>query len=92
MENLKAKLQAAGYNFSDVVQSNVYLASMALFSEFNDEYAKYFDKVFPTRATVGIELMPGALLEIAVVAYKDLLFARAIIDIIYNYVCDYIFL
>jgi len=71
MENVKAILQAAGYNLSDVVQSNVYLSSMALFSEFNNEYAKYFDKVFPTRATVGIELMPGALVEISVVAYKS---------------------
>jgi 2-iminobutanoate/2-iminopropanoate deaminase len=70
MENLKAILQAAGYSLSDVVQSNVYLSSMALFSDFNEEYAKYFDKRFPTRATVGIELMPGALLEISVVAYK----------------------
>jgi 2-iminobutanoate/2-iminopropanoate deaminase len=71
MENVKAVLQAAGYDLSDVVQSNVYLSSMALFSEFNAEYAKYFDKVFPTRATVGIELMSGALLEISVVAYKE---------------------
>ena len=70
MESIKAVLQAAGYNLSDVVQSNVYLSSMALFSEFNNEYAKYFAKVFPTRATVGIELMPSALLEISVVAYK----------------------
>jgi 2-iminobutanoate/2-iminopropanoate deaminase len=71
MENIKEILQAAGYNLSDVVQSNVYLSSMTLFSEFNNEYAKYFDNVFPTRATVGIELMPGALLEISVIAYKD---------------------
>jgi 2-iminobutanoate/2-iminopropanoate deaminase len=71
MENIKGILQAAGYNLSDVVQSNVYLSSMNLFSEFNKEYAKYFDKGFPTRATVGIELMPGTLLEISVVAYKD---------------------
>ena len=70
MENIKAILQAAGYNLRDIVHSNVYLSSMALFSEFNNEYAKYFDKVFPTRATAGIELMPGALVEISVVAYK----------------------
>jgi 2-iminobutanoate/2-iminopropanoate deaminase len=70
MENIKAILQAAGYNLSDVVQSNVYLSSMALFNEFNAEYERYFDKVFPTRATVGIELMPDALVEISVVAYK----------------------
>jgi len=71
MENIKAILQSAGYNLSDVVQSNVYLSSMALFSEFNKEYAKYFDKEYPTRATIGIELMPGALLEISAIAYKD---------------------
>jgi 2-iminobutanoate/2-iminopropanoate deaminase len=70
MENIKAILQAAGYNLSDVVYSNVYLSSMALFNEFNNEYAKYFDKCFPARATAGIELMPGALVEISVVAYK----------------------
>lgn len=46
MENIEAILEAAGYNLSDVVQSNVYLSSMALFSEFNNEYAKYFDAVF----------------------------------------------
>jgi 2-iminobutanoate/2-iminopropanoate deaminase len=71
MENIKAILQAAGYSFSDVVQSSVYLSSMKLFSEFNSEYAKYFEKEFPTRATVGIELMPGALVEISVIACKE---------------------
>jgi 2-iminobutanoate/2-iminopropanoate deaminase len=71
MENIKAILQAAGYTLSDVVQSNVYLSSMALFSEFNKEYAKYFNKQYPTRATVGIELMPGALVEISAIAYKE---------------------
>jgi 2-iminobutanoate/2-iminopropanoate deaminase len=71
MENLKAILQAAGYNFSHVVQSNVYLSSMKLFSEFNSEYAKYFGKEFPARVTVGIELMPNALVEISVIAYRE---------------------
>jgi len=71
MENIKTILQAADYNLSDIVQSNVYLSSMALFSEFNNEYAKYFDKEYPTRATVGIELFPGILVEISAIAYKD---------------------
>jgi 2-iminobutanoate/2-iminopropanoate deaminase len=71
MENIKAILQAADYSFSDVIQSSVYLSSMKLFSEFNREYSKYFDKEFPTRATVGTELMPGALVEISVIAYKE---------------------
>ena len=71
MKNIKAILQAATYSLNDVIQSNVYLSSMKLFSEFNSEYAKYFDKEFPTRATVGIELMPGAVVEVSVVAYKE---------------------
>jgi 2-iminobutanoate/2-iminopropanoate deaminase len=71
MENIKAVLEAAGYNFNNIIQSNVYLSSMKLFSEFNSEYAKYFEKEFPARVTVGTELMPEALVEISVVAYKE---------------------
>ena len=71
MENIKAILEAAGYSLKDIVQSNVYLSSMALFDEFNSEYAKYFDEEFPARATVGVELKADALVEVSVVAYKD---------------------
>ena len=71
MENIKAILEAAGYSLKDVVQSTVYLSSMSLFEEFNREYAKYFESDFPARATVGVELKSGALVEVSVVAYKD---------------------
>ncbi len=71
MENIKAIIQTAGYNFNDVVISNVYLSSMALYSEFNSVYAEYFDDALPARVTVGIELMPNALIEISIVAYKE---------------------
>ncbi len=69
MENIKA--EAADYDLKDIVLSNVYLSSMALFDEFNNEYAMYFDAEFPARATVGIELKADALVEVSVVAYKD---------------------
>ena len=71
MENIKAILQAAGYGLKNVVQSTVYLSSMALFNEFNNEYANYFESDYPARATVGAELKAGALVEISVIAYKD---------------------
>jgi 2-iminobutanoate/2-iminopropanoate deaminase len=71
MANVKAILQAADYSLDDVVQANVYLSSMALFSEFNRVYAEHFGKEFPSRATVGTELIPGALVEISVIAYKE---------------------
>jgi 2-iminobutanoate/2-iminopropanoate deaminase len=71
MKNIKAILEAAGYSLKDVVQSTVYLSSMALFNEFNCEYAKHFQSDFPARATVGTELKSGALVEVSVIAHKD---------------------
>jgi 2-iminobutanoate/2-iminopropanoate deaminase len=71
MKNIKAILEAAGYSLKDVVQSTVYLSSMALFNEFNCEYAKYFESDFPARTTVGTELKSGALVEVSVIAHKD---------------------
>ena len=71
MENIKAILDAADYTLKDVVQTTVYLASMALFEEFNREYAKYFTGEYPTRAAIACELKQGALVEVSVVAYKE---------------------
>ena len=71
MNNIKAILEAAGYGLEDIVQSTVYLSNMALFEEFNVEYAKFFSADFPARATVASELKTGALVEISVVAYKE---------------------
>jgi 2-iminobutanoate/2-iminopropanoate deaminase len=71
MQNIKAILEAAGYNLIDVVQSTVYLSSMDFFDEFNLEYARWFANEFPARATIGATLKGNALVEISVVAYKD---------------------
>jgi len=71
LENIKAILKAADYSLADIVQTNIYLSSMTLFSDFNSTYATYFGKDFPARVTVGIELMQGALVEISAIAYKE---------------------
>jgi 2-iminobutanoate/2-iminopropanoate deaminase len=71
LENIKAILEAADYSLSNVVQTTVYLSSMTLFKDFNATYAEYFGEDFPARATVGVELMPGALVEISAVAYTE---------------------
>jgi 2-iminobutanoate/2-iminopropanoate deaminase len=71
MENIKAILEVADFDLVDVVQTSIYLSSMTLLSDFNNTYAKYFDNNFPARATVVIQLMPGALVEISAVAYKE---------------------
>jgi len=71
MENIKAILEAADYTMKDVVSTTVYLSSMTLFSQFNAEYAKYFEGDFPARATVACELKAGALVEVSAVACRS---------------------
>jgi len=70
MENIKAILESAGYSLKDVVSTTAYLSSMALFDQFNMEYAKYFAADFPARATVACELKSGALVEVSAIAHK----------------------
>jgi len=71
MKNIRAILEAADYTLKDVVSTNVYLSSLTLFDQFNNEYAKFFDGEFPARATLGCELKKDALVEVSIVAYKD---------------------
>ena len=71
LENIKAILETVNYTLTDIVQTHVYLISMTLLKEFNNVYATYFNKDFPARVTVGAELVPGALLEISAIAYKE---------------------
>ncbi len=71
LENIKATLEAANYDIDDVVQVNVYLASLKMFKDFNAVYSEYFSKNYPARATVGAELMPDVLIEISATAYKE---------------------
>ena len=71
IENIKAILETANYGLKDIVQTSVYLSTMMLFKDFNVEYTKHFDKEFPARGTIGVELMPNALVEISVIAFKE---------------------
>lgn len=58
MHNLKAVLQEAGMDFSNVVKTTIFLSDMALFSEVNEIYGKYFDGGFPARETVAVKGLP----------------------------------
>ena len=70
LKNIKTILTAAGYSFESIVQTNVYLSSMATFKEFNAEYAKHFASLFSPRVAAGVVLVPDALVEISVIAYE----------------------
>ncbi len=70
LENLKAVLEEAGAEFSDVVKTTVYLKDVADFSKMNEVYASYFQKPFPSRATIQAARLPqDALIEIECIAY-----------------------
>jgi 2-iminobutanoate/2-iminopropanoate deaminase len=69
MHNLKAVLQQAGMDFSNVVKTTIFLSDMALFSEVNEIYGKYFDGDFPARETVAVKGLPKNVnVEISMIA------------------------
>jgi len=71
MENLGAVLEAAGFTFEQVVQSQVFLVDLDDFAAMNQVYASYFGDLPPARATVGVASLPrGARVEILMTAVR----------------------
>ena len=71
MHNLKAILQQAGMDFSNVVKTTIFLTDMNRFSELNEVYGKYFDSDFPARETVQVSALPKFVnVEISMIAVQ----------------------
>jgi 2-iminobutanoate/2-iminopropanoate deaminase len=71
MQNLKAILEAAGMNFSNVVKTSIFLTDMNKFVDVNEVYGKYFEKDFPARETVQVAALPKFVnVEISMIAVK----------------------
>ena len=71
MQNLKAILSEAGMDFSNVLKTTIFLNDMALFSEVNEVYGKYFSGDFPARETVAVKGLPkNVRVEISMIAGK----------------------
>jgi 2-iminobutanoate/2-iminopropanoate deaminase len=71
MKNLNAVLDAAGYRFDDVVQTQVFLSNLNHYKAMNSVYATYFDERPPARAVVEAARIPrDALVEIMMVAQR----------------------
>jgi 2-iminobutanoate/2-iminopropanoate deaminase len=69
MENLKALLEEAGIDFSQVVKTSIFVKEMSFFAEVNAEYGRYFDKDFPARETVAVKTLPKDVnVEISMIA------------------------
>lgn len=69
LERIAATLKETGASMADVVRVTVWLADLADFAAFNDEYRQHFAQGLPTRSTVQAALYKGARVEIEVQAW-----------------------
>ena len=71
IENIKAVLQAAGANPTQVVKTTIYLVDLKDFEKVNNIYAKAFgSETSPARACVEVSALPkGARVEMDCVAW-----------------------
>lgn len=73
LENIKAILNEAKLNLSDVVKTTVYLSDMENFTAMNEVYAQYFSAPYPARACIEVSKLPkNAIVEIECIAKNDL--------------------
>ena len=71
LENIRAVLEAAGADMTDIVKTTVFLCDMADFAAFNAVYAEMVGDPPPARSTVQVAGLPkGALVEIEALAYR----------------------
>lgn len=71
MLNLKAVLQSAGMDFSDVLKCSIFVKDMGDFEKINEVYGRFFEKNPPARETVEVSALPkGVNVEISCIAAK----------------------
>ena len=71
LNNIGNILKAAGYNYSNVVKSTVFLVDLTSFKAMNEVYSKFYPTESPARSTVQVAALPmGAQIEIETIAVK----------------------
>lgn len=68
--NLRAQLESAGAQLTDVAKTLCFLTDMDTFGTFNEAYVAGFGKHRPARSTIGVASLPaGGAVEIEAWAY-----------------------
>jgi 2-iminobutanoate/2-iminopropanoate deaminase len=71
MKNIGAILEAAGYDFSNVVKCTCLLSDINNFKAMNEVYGQFFPENPPARAAFAVKDLPlGVLIEIEAIAAK----------------------
>lgn len=72
MENIGAILKEAGFDFSDILKTTIFLKDLQNFQTVNEVYGNYFKDNFPARETVEVSKLPKDVnVEISVIAGKE---------------------
>lgn len=70
-ENIRAVLQEAGLDFSNVVKTTVFMTDLGQFATLNGIYAEYFKAPYPARSCVEVSALPkGVLVECELIAKR----------------------
>lgn len=71
MENLKAILDEAGMDFSNVVKASIFISDMDYFPDINEVYGEYFTDNPPARECVQVAKLPFNVdVEISLIAVE----------------------
>ena len=71
LDNLSSVLDEAGYAFTDVVKTTIFLRDMGDFAAVNEVYGTYVTDQAPARETVAVAGLPKNVnVEISVIAWK----------------------
>jgi 2-iminobutanoate/2-iminopropanoate deaminase len=71
MENMGEILKTAGFDYSNIVKTTIFLKDMNQFIQVNEVYARFFSKDFPARETVEVARLPKDVnVEISCIAVK----------------------
>ncbi len=72
MENIGAILKEAGFDYSDILKTTIFLKDLQNFQTVNEVYGNYFKDNFPARETVEVSKLPKDVnVEISVIAGKE---------------------
>ena len=71
MNNIRALVETAGMQMSDIIKTSIFLKSMDDFAAVNAVYASYFQANYPARETVQVSKLPlDVPVEISCIAIK----------------------
>lgn len=72
LENIKAIVEKAGLQVTDIVKCGVFLQDLSMFADMNEVYAEFFNGHKPARFAVEVARLPlDVLIEIDAIAVKN---------------------